>query len=59
MIGAPPFDAGADHVTAAVALPADADTPVGTPGTVNGVALADTSLGRLSPTPVVATTVTV
>lgn len=34
LIAAPPFDAGAEKVTVACPSPAEADTPVGAPGTV-------------------------
>lgn len=59
VIAAPPFVDGALQDTVALRLPAVADTPVGAPGTVRGVADADAALGRLLPAPLVATTVAV
>jgi len=41
VIGAPPFDGGADHETATWASPATAVTLVGAPGVVDGVTGAD------------------
>jgi hypothetical protein len=37
VIGLPPFEAGAEKLTVATAMPAFADTSVGAPGTVAGV----------------------
>ena len=39
MIGEPPFEAGAAHVTVACPFPAIAATDPGAPGTVRGVTL--------------------
>jgi len=59
VITEPPFEAGAVHDTVADALPATAETPVGTPGTVAGVTAAEAAEGRELPAEVVATTVNV
>jgi hypothetical protein len=59
VIAAPPFDAGALRVTVAAPVVVVAEIEVGAPGVVAGVTVGDAALGRLSPTPVVAMTVTV
>ena len=58
MIALPPL-AGADQLTAADALPATADTPVGAPGTVAGVTALDPGEAGPVPTALVAATVKV
>jgi hypothetical protein len=50
LIVAPPLDEGALKLTAAAALPALADTPTGTPGTVTVMPLTDPSV-LLEPPP--------
>ena len=60
VIDAPPFEEGAVHDTTDWPLALDvADTPVGAPGTVDGVAAADAAEGPLVPTEFVAFTVNV
>ena len=59
VIAAPPLLAGAVHVTVALALPADAVTPVGAPGTVLGVTALDAADAGPAPEPFVAVTVNV
>ena len=58
-MGQPPLEAGAVQETAAEALPAVATTPVGEPGTVDGVTLLEAIEGKPVPTPLVAVTVNV
>ena len=59
VIALPPSASGAVQLTVAEALPAVAVTPVGAPGTVNGVTLFDGNEAGLLPTALVATTVNV
>ena len=59
MIVEPPLLAGAVKLTTAELLPATADTPVGAPGTVTGVAPVDAVDSTLLPTVLVACTVNV
>ncbi len=49
MIGLPPFEAGAEKLTVAWALPAVAETLVGAPGTVDGVTALDGEEARPVP----------
>ena len=57
VIAKPPFEAGAVHDTVAEALPREAETPVGAPGTVAGVTDAETEEAIEEPTEFLATTV--
>jgi hypothetical protein len=61
VIGEPPSEAGALHVTVACPLPAVAPTPIGASGTVvlAGVTAVEGSLAGESPTALLATTVKV
>jgi hypothetical protein len=59
VIDAPPVLAGAVQETVACPLPAVADTPVGAPGTVDGVAAADAVEAAPVPDTFVAVTVNV
>jgi len=59
VIGDPPLDDGATHVTVAWALPGAATTPVGDPGSVAGVTDADALEGELVPIAFFAVTVNV
>ena len=59
VIALPPFDAGAVKLTAACALPATAETPVGAPDTVAGVTLVEAADAAPVPTPFVAVTIKV
>jgi hypothetical protein len=58
VIAAPPFD-GAVQETVACPLPAAADTPVGAPGTVEGIAEAEAVEAEPVPDTFVAVTVNV
>ena len=58
VIDAPPVT-GADHETTTCPLPAEADTPVGAPGTVDGVALEEAVDAAPVPDAFVAVTVNV
>src|SRR4051794_27159815 len=55
----PPSEPGVVHVTVAWVLPAVADTPVGTPGTVAGVTAFDCADSLLAPATFTASTVNV
>ena len=55
----PPLDAGAVQFTVAEASPAVADTPVGAPGTVDGVTALEGADAGLGPLALLATTVNV
>ena len=59
MMGAPPLADGAVKLTVACPLAATADTPVGAPGTVAGVAAADGAEAGPVPDALVAVTVNV
>jgi hypothetical protein len=54
-----PFDAGAVKVTVAWALPGDAITPIGAPGTAAGITWLEAADGGLGPAEFVAVTVNV
>ena len=58
-MGEPPIVEGAVKATDALKMPAVADTPVGAPGTVDGVTELDGVDGDPVPTPLVAVTVNV
>ena len=55
----PPLEAGAVKLTLAWRCPAEAETPVGAPGTVAGVTAFDAPEAGPVPTPLVAVTVKV
>jgi len=59
VIAAPPSLVGALNETVALALPLTAETEVGEPGTVAGVAVTETVEDSESPTPLVAMTLKV
>ena len=56
IIAAPPLSVGALHEIEALPSPPEADTDVGDPGTVAGVAVVETVEDSESPTPLVAMT---
>ena len=55
----PPFDIGADQITIAAFAPGVANTPVGAPGTVEGVTAAEAADAALVPLAFLATTLNV